>query len=191
VENGKCHVFPLLVTRGGGHAAIASGRLLRTGIRRVRRGRGFSHVDENDRRNHRRRDARAHSRARVPPDVWICPHPNGHIQALGTDARGRRQYCYHDAWRRQRRAARLQERLPVAPRPLVGPQRAREGADRRRLVCRASYVDPRVFDRFDAGITIADALKRLVDDELGDPVGQARIARAVLDLISDEEPPPD
>jgi hypothetical protein len=79
----------------------------------------------------------------------------------------------------------------VAPRPLVGPQRAREGADRRRLVCRASYVDPRVFDRFDAGITIADALKRLVDDELGDPVGQARIARAVLDLISDEEPPPD
>jgi DNA topoisomerase I len=49
-------------------------------------------------------------------------------------------------------------------------------------VCRASYVDPRVFDRFDAGITIADALKRLVDDELGDPVGQARIVRAVLDL---------
>ena len=58
-------------------------------------------------------------------------------------------------------------------------------------VCRASYVDPRVFDRFDAGITIADALKRLVDDELGDPVGQARIVRAVLDRIFDEEPPPD
>ncbi len=41
----------------------------------------------------------------IPPawvDVWICPHPRGHIQAVGTDARGRRQYRYHDAWRLQR-----------------------------------------------------------------------------------------
>jgi len=41
----------------------------------------------------------------IPPaweEVWICPWPNGHIQALGTDARGRRQYLYHDAWRLHR-----------------------------------------------------------------------------------------
>jgi DNA topoisomerase IB len=31
--------------------------------------------------------------------VWICPWPHGHIQAVGTDAAGRRQYLYHDAWR--------------------------------------------------------------------------------------------
>jgi DNA topoisomerase IB len=38
----------------------------------------------------------------IPPawtDVWICPWPHGHIQALGTDAAGRRQYRYHDHWR--------------------------------------------------------------------------------------------
>jgi DNA topoisomerase IB len=38
----------------------------------------------------------------IPPaweEVWICPWPNGHIQAMGTDARGRRQYLYHAAWR--------------------------------------------------------------------------------------------
>ena len=41
----------------------------------------------------------------IPPawqDVWICPWPNGHIQAVGTDARGRKQYRYHDHWRELR-----------------------------------------------------------------------------------------
>jgi hypothetical protein len=57
-------------------------------------------------------------------------------------------------------------------------------------VCRASYIDRRVFDRFDAGVTIADTLERLADSELGDPFGRVKIERAVLDLISDEEPPP-
>ncbi|GAA6120041.1 DNA topoisomerase IB [Acidovorax sp. FG27] len=41
----------------------------------------------------------------IPPaytDVWICPKPNGHLQATGLDARGRRQYRYHPEWRRVR-----------------------------------------------------------------------------------------
>ncbi|MFB9840113.1 hypothetical protein [Actinoallomurus acaciae] len=41
----------------------------------------------------------------IPPaweDVWICPDENGHIQAVGTDAAGRRQYRYHDRWRARR-----------------------------------------------------------------------------------------
>jgi DNA topoisomerase IB len=41
----------------------------------------------------------------IPPaweDVWICPDPRGHIQAMGTDAAGRRQYRYHDEWRELR-----------------------------------------------------------------------------------------
>jgi DNA topoisomerase-1 len=41
----------------------------------------------------------------IPPawtDVWICPSPAGHIQAVGTDAAGRKQYRYHDAWRTRR-----------------------------------------------------------------------------------------
>jgi DNA topoisomerase-1 len=47
----------------------------------------------------------------IPPawrDVWIDPHPNGHIQAVGTDAAGRRQYRYHDEWRRRRDLAKFQ-----------------------------------------------------------------------------------
>jgi DNA topoisomerase-1 len=41
----------------------------------------------------------------IPPawtDVWICPWPNGHIQATGRDARGRKQYRYHADWSRRR-----------------------------------------------------------------------------------------
>ena len=43
----------------------------------------------------------------IPPawtDVWICPWPNGHLQATGRDARGRKQYRYHTRWREQRGA---------------------------------------------------------------------------------------
>ena len=44
-------------------------------------------------------------RLAIPPawtDVWICPSPNGHIQATGRDARRRKQYRYHERWRELR-----------------------------------------------------------------------------------------
>ena len=53
----------------------------------------------------------------IPPaweEVWICPWPNGHIQALGTDARGRRQYLYHDAWRVHRDREKFERMLSFA-----------------------------------------------------------------------------
>ncbi len=77
----------------------------RPGIRRLRRGRGFTYADEG---GDRVTDEETLERIRklvIPPaweDVWICPLPNGHIQAVGTDARGRKQYRYHDDWRRRR-----------------------------------------------------------------------------------------
>lgn len=40
--------------------------------------------------------------------MWICPDPNGHIQASGRDARGRKQYRYHPAWREFRDAAKYE-----------------------------------------------------------------------------------
>lgn len=58
----------------------------------------------------------------IPPawqDVWICPYPNGHIQAIGTDEAGRRQYLYHDDWRtaqdadKHDRVRRLARKLPA------------------------------------------------------------------------------
>jgi DNA topoisomerase IB len=57
----------------------------------------------------------------IPPawkEVWICPWPHGHIQALGTDDAGRRQYLYHEQWRLHRdrekfvRAVKFGEHLP-------------------------------------------------------------------------------
>jgi DNA topoisomerase I len=75
------------------------------GITRLRRGRGFSYVGVDGAPV---RDPELLARIRglvIPPawrDVWICPIPNGHLQAVGTDAAGRRQYLYHEAWRTRR-----------------------------------------------------------------------------------------
>ncbi len=75
------------------------------GIRRRRRGRGWEFLDES---GERIEDLETLERIRelaIPPawkDVWICPYPNGHIQAIGTDAAGRRQYRYHQKWRERR-----------------------------------------------------------------------------------------
>ncbi|MFI7607219.1 DNA topoisomerase IB [Micromonospora sp. NPDC049366] len=55
----------------------------------------------------------------IPPawrDVWICPYPNGHIQAIGIDAAGRKQYLYHPAWREKRDEAKFDHVLEVARR---------------------------------------------------------------------------
>jgi DNA topoisomerase-1 len=75
------------------------------GIRRRRAGTGFTYLDSSGRRIADRATlARIRSLA-IPPaytDVWISPHPNGHIQATGRDARGRKQYRYHPRWREAR-----------------------------------------------------------------------------------------
>lgn len=71
------------------------------GIRRIRSGQGFRYVGRNG-KPVRRRDMLARIRGIVIPpawtDVWICPFANGHIQATGRDARGRKQYRYHPRW---------------------------------------------------------------------------------------------
>jgi DNA topoisomerase I len=330
------------------------------GIRRLRRGRGFSYQSQ---RGTRVTDEPTLERIRelaIPPaweDVWICPVPNGHIQAVGTDARGRKQYRYHDDWRRRRDrekfeqmldfgralprlrrrvAVRVRGRQPTRERVLAGALRlldrgffrigsesyaeendsyglatmlkrhvrleprnvlvfdypaksgkrrlqsvvdpdlhrlvaelkarrggsdellaykngrrwhdlrsaeinehvkeltgddftakdfrtwnatvlaavevARLGPDahsraaRKRVVthavesvasylgntpavCRASYIDPRVFDCFDAGVTIADAVPARAEPDLDDATVRARVERAVLDLLSHEDLP--
>jgi DNA topoisomerase-1 len=75
------------------------------GIRRRRRGRGFSYHDEDGRRVDEPEVLERIAALAIPPaweDVWICPYANGHLQATGTDAAGRKQYRYHDAWRTRR-----------------------------------------------------------------------------------------
>lgn len=330
------------------------------GIARVRRGRGFIYVDASGTRV-TDEDTLERIRALVIPpawqDVWICPLPNGHIQAVGTDARGRKQYRYHDAWRqmrdrekfeemvnfaralprvRKKAAWQLRGREPSRERVLAGAVRLldrgffrvggeeyavenetyglatmlkrhvtlgpgnvlvfdyRAKSGKRRLqsivdpevhrligelkarrsggpellaykngrgwkdvrssdinehvkklaggdysakdfrtwnatvlaavavavsgkaagsptarkraisravqevafylgntpaVCRASYIDPRVFDRFSAGVTIGGALEALGDVDLGEPAFQGAVEEAVLDLLEEEESP--
>ncbi|OIJ25393.1 DNA topoisomerase IB [Nocardioides luteus] len=74
------------------------------GWTRRRAGRGFVYLDESG--NRLPEDAAARIRAlAIPPaweNVWICPRDNGHLQAVGTDAAGRRQYLYHPDWRAKR-----------------------------------------------------------------------------------------
>src|SRR5881409_3342317 len=77
----------------------------RPGIRRKRQGRDFTFVDRGGRAIRDRAERRRIERLAIPPawtNVWISPDPLGHLQASGTDAAGRRQYVYHERWRRWR-----------------------------------------------------------------------------------------
>jgi DNA topoisomerase I len=72
------------------------------GIHRKRQGSGFVYLDASSRRIANPDQLRRIKRLAVPPAwkrVWICPRENGHLQATGRDARGRKQYRYHDEWR--------------------------------------------------------------------------------------------
>ncbi|WP_394616802.1 DNA topoisomerase IB [Lentzea sp. JNUCC 0626] len=87
------------------------------GWTRRRHGTGFRYLDE---RGHALpADAVKRVKALVIPpawqEVWICAHPNGHIQALGYDDAGRRQYLYHDQWRTDRDAEKFDRVLELAP----------------------------------------------------------------------------
>jgi DNA topoisomerase I len=75
------------------------------GIRRRRRGKGWSYLDPKGRTIRDRKVRERIEKLAIPPawtDVWICPFPNGHLQATGRDARGRKQYRYHPDWREVR-----------------------------------------------------------------------------------------
>jgi DNA topoisomerase-1 len=74
------------------------------GWTRRRAGAGFVYLDEHGDRLPDA-DAQRCKDLVIPPawqDVWICPVENGHLQAVGTDDAGRRQYLYHPVWREQR-----------------------------------------------------------------------------------------
>ncbi|MEU0157708.1 DNA topoisomerase IB [Streptomyces sp. NPDC006261] len=87
------------------------------GYIRLRHGRGFRYLDA---RREPLRDAAELERIRalaIPPawrDVWICTRPTGHLQAIGTDAAGRRQYLYHPQFRAEQERAKHDHVLDVA-----------------------------------------------------------------------------
>ena len=77
------------------------------GIRRKRVGTGFTYTRADGSRLTERMSSKRIKALAIPPawtDVWICPFQNGHIQATGRDAKGRKQYRYHALFRRCARA---------------------------------------------------------------------------------------
>jgi DNA topoisomerase I len=77
--------------------------------RRPARGHGFNYVRPDGAPVEDERTLDRIRKLAIPPawtQVWICSRPNGHIQAVGRDARGRKQYRYHDRWREVRDTAK-------------------------------------------------------------------------------------
>ncbi len=115
------------------------------GIARKRRGKGFAYYAPG---GDPLVDADSLQRIKelvIPPawkEVWITPHPNGHIQAVGTDAAGRRQYLYHPAWQQERaeekfdRVLELSTQLP-ALRTRIAHDLGDRGLTRKRVLALA------------------------------------------------------
>ena len=125
------------------------------GFRRIRRGRGFSYVDSQRAAVDELEILERIESLVIPPawkDVWICPYPNGHIQAVGTDAAGRRQYLYHPQWRTERdeekfdRVLDLSKRLPDWRAHVLTDLRAK-GLQRDRVLAVAQYLIDRGYFR--------------------------------------------
>ncbi|TDO18310.1 DNA topoisomerase IB [Mycobacterium sp. BK086] len=125
------------------------------GITRKRHGSGFAFYDPDGRRID---DAATAARIKdlvIPPawkKVWICPHANGHVQAVGTDAAGRRQYLYHQAWQEERaeekfdRVLDLSKQLPKW-RDDVAADLERRGSSRERVLALALHLLDRGYFR--------------------------------------------
>lgn len=136
-------------------AAAARGRLRRSdcggeGIRRQRRGGGFSYRDAD---GEPVRDEETLARIRelaIPPaweEVWVCPDPLGHIQATGIDAAGRKQYRYHDRWQLRRAQRKFEQArefaaaLPRLRRRVSADLRRRGMPPERALACAVRLLD--------------------------------------------------
>ncbi|MDQ3120539.1 MAG: DNA topoisomerase IB [Verrucomicrobiota bacterium] len=87
------------------------------GYTRKAKGDGFEYFDTSGKLIEDESRVLRINRLAVPPaykDVWICPSPNGHLQATGRDARGRKQYRYHERWREARDETKYGRMLPFA-----------------------------------------------------------------------------
>ncbi|UJA21538.1 DNA topoisomerase IB [Thermoleophilia bacterium SCSIO 60948] len=120
------------------------------GLGRTKRGKGFSYHEADgtlvtDREVRERIDSLA-----IPPawsEVWICPVPNGHIQATGYDSEGRKQYRYHDDWTNDQGRAKFDamlefgRALPAMREQLDADLRRRKMDRERILACAVRLID--------------------------------------------------
>ena len=119
------------------------------GYSRSRHGKGFSYRNQQG-QPLERDELRRVKELVIPPawqEVWISPYPNGHIQAVGTDDAGRRQYIYHSAWREKKdrekfdRALDFGERLPSARRVITQHLRSNGSGRERAFAAALRIVD--------------------------------------------------
>ena len=116
------------------------------GIRRRRAGKGWIYFNPTGRRITDDRVSRRLNSLAIPPawtDVWICPDPDGHIQATARDARGRKQYRYHPQYREARDRSKFRRMLEfseVLPRLREKLERDLRGDDLSRTQLLATVV---------------------------------------------------
>jgi DNA topoisomerase-1 len=87
------------------------------GWRRRRSGKGWTYLDTAGKVIHDTEQRLRINALAIPPawtDVWICPRANGHLQATGRDARGRKQYRYHPDWRQVRDETKFEKMIAFA-----------------------------------------------------------------------------
>ncbi|HEY7266301.1 MAG TPA: DNA topoisomerase IB [Solirubrobacterales bacterium] len=121
------------------------------GITRRRRGKGFEYLDESTGERIESEDVVERIKAlAIPPaweEVWVCADPMGHIQATGMDARGRKQYRYHDRWRERRDRQKFDEMvdfarsLPKLREQVDSDLRRRKVSRERVLACAVRLLD--------------------------------------------------
>jgi DNA topoisomerase-1 len=127
----------------------------RPGIARRRRGRGFEYLYSDGSRVVDPEVLQRIHELVIPPawrDVWICPYPNGHLQAVGTDAAGRKQYLYHADWRTRRDQEKFDHMLEFAEvlpklRAVCTDDLQRRGLPRDRVLACATRLLDRGFFR--------------------------------------------
>jgi DNA topoisomerase I len=87
------------------------------GFTRRKAGKGFTYLDSDGERITEPEDIERIAELGIPPawkDVWICPDQDGHLQATGIDAAGRKQYLYHPQWRTRRDSEKFEEMIRFA-----------------------------------------------------------------------------
>ncbi|MEJ1970551.1 MAG: hypothetical protein WDN03_18280 [Rhizomicrobium sp.] len=118
------------------------------GIRRRRAGKGFSYIGADGRIVRDKASLARIAKLAIPPawtDVWICPTANGHLQATGLDARGRKQYRYNADFRALRETAKFEHILVFAQalpkiREAVARDMARHGLPREKVLATVVHL---------------------------------------------------
>jgi DNA topoisomerase I len=136
------------VNESGGDMRLRHSVLTKPGIARRRRSKGFAYYGPDGDLLCDEDTLRRIKDLVIPPawkKVWVCPYANGHIQAVGTDAAGRRQYLCHQAWQQERseekfdRVLELSKQLP-AWRTQIAHDLAGRGLTRERVLALALYL---------------------------------------------------